>query len=288
MYVAIRSIDTNDHINSLSTDSEHSQSEDGSSNTTEDDEVSELQPEVILNAKKVHIKFLITTVEISKMLVECDTQVFLEACNMLYADHSKMMPLFPSDYITGLNRIEVILKRLAFLWSWHNCSVLRSLLEACNCQSGLTLLDNFESQIDRNQPIELFPIPQLSLKMTPSSSSAYTVLSIRSRHYQNQQVPLQYTMEVAEMLMETFSISQHALQLLAVKLNPVVMYWMIPKNIVSHISKEIQQHTNALRNHDLSEITVYPNVTLFPENNWLFAMSSCDHVHQQVASYVYD
>ena len=251
-----------------------------------DEEVSELASEMILAAKSVHMKFLNMTVQVNKILQQCDSQFFLEACNKLYAyvSQSKAEPLFPSNYITNLDAVEDILKRLSFLWSWHNFSVLRTLLEVCNCQDGLTLLEEFESQIDLNQPIELFPIPHLSSKMAPPSSSAYTVLSIRSKLYQDQQAPLHYTREVATILREAFSISQHALQLLAVQPAPLIMHWMIPGSVMSLISKEIHQHPSALRDSQFLEITAYPNITLFPRGNWSFSL--LNYAHPQVNVYI--
>ena len=251
-----------------------------------DKEVSELTPEMILAAKNVHIKFLNITVQLNKILQNCDSQLFLEACNKLYAyvSDSKSEPLFSSNYIVFLDKIEKILTRLSFLWSWHNCSVLRTLLEVCNCQNGLTLLDEFESQIDSNQPMELFPIPRLSSKMIPSSSSAYTVLSIRSEQYHNQLAPLRYTREVATILLEAFRISQFTLQLLAVQLTPLIMHWMIPKCIVPHINKEMHKYVNLLRSNGLLEITAYPSTTLYVDSTWnlqSFSMLSSDRLQVQ-------
>ena len=230
----------------------------------------ELPSKIIVAAKTIHIKFLYFIIQIKKILQKCDKQVFLEACNKLYAyySQSKVESLLPSDIFSSIDTTEVILNRLSFLWSWHNCSVIRTLLEACNCKDGLTLLDEFESQIDLNQPIELFPIPRLSSKMTPSSSSSYTVLSIRSELYQDQKAPLRYTREIAAILKKTFGISEHALQLLAVELTPLTMYWMIPKSIVTFISREIHKYADILRYTGLLEISAYPSVILFPEVNW--------------------
>ena len=250
----------------------------------EEEEISELHVEVILASKNVHVKFFSTSVLVNKILWECDHQRFLEACSKLYAHgrDAKVEPLFPPNYIIKCDTNEAILKRLSFLWSWHNCSVLRTLLKACDCHDGLTLLDDFEAQIDENQPIELFPIPRLSSKMAPSSSSAYTILSVRSEHYQNQQVPLWYTREVATILVETFGISHYALQLLAVELSPLMSHWMIPKSIVSLIRTETHQHTSALRDNGFIEIIVYPNITLLPESNRRLCSD-----HSQVAKCVY-
>ena len=261
----------------MGTDELKSYSEQISTNEfDEDEEISELNSEMILAAKNVQVKFLNTVVQVNKMLQECDHQIFLEACNKLYACTSDSMvkPLLPSNYITSFDTTETLLKRLSFLWSWHNCSVLRTLLTACNCHDGLTLLDDFEAQIDDNQPLELFPIPRPSPKMAPSSPSAYTILSIRSERYHNQQVPLRYTTEVATILEKTFSISHHALQLLAVELSPMMSHWMVPKSVVILISNEIYQHTNTLRDSGFTEVIAYPNITLLPDcNRWL----SSDH-----------
>ena len=239
----------------------------------------ELPSEIIATTKGIHIKFLSTIFSVNKILKKCDNQVFYEACNKLYAyhSHSKVEPLYPSDFYANVDTIEVILKRLSFLLSWHNCSVIRTLLEACNCQDGLTLLDEFESQIDLNQPIELFPIPRLSLMMNPLSSSAFTILSIKSEHEQCEKVPLRYIKELSIIFGQIFGISEHALQLLAVQLNPLMMYWMIPKSIVSLISRELHQHINALKDGHILEITAYPNIMLYPGYDWSFSLLNCSY-----------
>ena len=265
--VAIQSIPTHKDMDILQSQSKLSQQLD--TIDSGDEQVSKLHSEMILASKSVQLKFLNTIAHVNKILQKYDSRVFLKACNKLYAytNHTKTEPLLPSNYITNLDATEDILKKLSFLWSWHNCSVLRALLEACNCQDGLSLLDEFESQIDLNQPMELFPIPRLSSKMAPSSSSAYTVLSIRSEQYHNHLVPLRYMREVATTLEQMFGISQHALQLLAVQSAPLVMYWMIPKSIVSVINKEIHKYVNVLKFIGFSEITAFPSITLFPESN---------------------
>ena len=240
---------------------------------------------MIIAAKTVLIKFLSIMVQVNRLLQEYDKQIFLEACSNLhaYSSDSHVEPLFPSHYISNITTIQEVLTKLSFLWSWHNCSVLRALLTACNCHDGLTLLDDFEAQIDDNQPIELFPIPRLSSKMAPSSSSAYTILSIRSEHYQNQQAPLKHTREVATILVEVFGISHYALQLLAVQLTPLMMYWMVPKSVISLINKKIHKHMNVLRSVGFSEIAAYPSITLFPERNWSLRSFAMLSDHPQVA-----
>ena len=287
--LAIQSIPTDNDMGKSLLSESGSYQQASTTGFDKDGEISALPSEMILASKRVQLKFLNAIAHVNKILEKCDNRVFLEACNKLYAyvRHSKAEPLFPSDYVTNLDTTENILKRLSFLWSWHNCSVLRALLEACNCQDGLTLLDEFESQIDLNQPMELFPIPRLSSKMAPSSSSTYTVLSIRSEQYHNQLVPLRYMREVATTLEQMFGISQHALQLLAVQPAPLVMYWMIPNTVVALIGKEIYQHTGALRDNGFLEITAYPNIILFPRNSLSFSLLNYDHPQVNVSMIYY-
>ena len=69
-------------------------------------------------------------------------------------------------------------------------------------------------------------------------------------------------------LVDAFDISHYALQLLAVQLAPLVMYWMIPKSAVSFIDKKMHKHMNVLRNSGFSEIAAYSNISVSPESNW--------------------
>ena len=284
--VAIQSISPDNDISNSSQPENESHCQVDTTDSDKDEEVSDLPSEMIVAAKSVQMKFLSTIVQLNKILKNCDSQLFLKACSKLYAYVSdlKAEPLILSKHIVNLHKMEDILNRLSFLWSWHNYSVLKTLLKACNCQEGLTVLDEFESQIDLNLPMELFPIPRLSPKMVPSSSNAYTILSIKTKQYENQQVPLQYITEVTAILGKMFGLTQHALQLLAVQFTPLVMHWIIPNSIVSLINREIHRQTNALECSQFLEITTYPNIILFSRGNWSFSLLNCDH--PQVYYYV--
>ena len=222
-------------------------------------------------AKTVHIRFLNLVSQLKHKLKDHDPQNFLEACYKLPASGSDLItiPLVPFEYLEDLGDADTskIFSRLSFLWTWNNHSVLRALLEACNCQDGIKMLDEFESQIDTNQPLELFPIPPPSAKMAPSLSSAYTVLSIRCEHDQSELVSLQYVNDVAKIMIENFDFSQHALQLLATRATPLMLYWVIPRCIVPLISKGVKEHLDVLKAKGFSEIAIYPNIILFAVDN---------------------
>ena len=157
--------------------------------------------------------------------------------------------------------------RFSFMWTWINHSFLRALLEACGCQDGIIMLDEFESQIDTNQPIELYPIPPPSMKMAPSLSSAYTILSIRSEQYTDDSPPLQYVNEVALIMTEKFGVSSYTFQLLAARNNPVMLYWMILRRIVPIINDGVKKCLNFLKQRKFSEFAIYPNTILYTTDN---------------------
>ena len=232
------------------------------------------QPEVFLAAKRAHIKFLQLVDELKQMLKDCvsDPKCLLTMCNELTASasgHFKTIPLLGADYLQDLDNadIEKIFNRLAFLWTWNNHSILRVLLETCDCQDGIKMLDDFESQIDAKQPMELFPIPPPSMKMAPSLSSSFTVLSIRGEYDRDEPVPLQYINDVATIMTEKFGISSHALQLLAARANPLMLYWMIPKSIIPLISRGVNEHLDFFKEKRFLEIAIYPNTVLFATDN---------------------
>ena len=229
------------------------------------------QPEVLMAAKTVHIRFLNLVTQLKQELKDCDSQKFLEVLNKLSTSAKTVshLALIPSDDVEDFSNVstEEILSRFAFLWTWINHSILRALLEACNCQDGLQMLDGFKSQIDTNQPLELFPIPPPSMKMAPSLSSAFTVLSIRGKYDRDEIVPLQYVNDVAIMMVEKFGISLHALQLLAARANPLMLYWMIPKSVIPLISEGVDEHLGFLKEKGFSEVAVYPNTILFATDN---------------------
>ena len=235
------------------------------------------QPEMFLAAKTVHMRFVNLVAQLKLELKGYDQQKFLDIVDQL--------AFLPSDYLEDLSNAstEEVLDRVAFLWSWNNHSILRAVVGAANCQKGIEMLDKFESQIDATQPMELFPIPRPLMKMAPSSSSAFTVLSIRVEYDKDEPVPLKYVNNVATIINEKFEISSHALQLLAARTNPLMFYWTIPKSIVPLVSKGVNEHSDYLKEKGFSEIALFPNTILYATDhltNGSFALLS---IQQQVS-----
>ena len=281
LYIAIESIPADDVDTMIDEQSSGTSSQPTGSDQDDTVITPVYQPEVFVAAKTIHTGFLELVSQLQQELKKYDPESFLAACNKLSASasHFKAIPLIPSDYLEDLGNSDIkeIFNRLSFLWSWNSHSVLRALLEACNFHDAIKMLDDFESKIDANQPIELFPIPPPSEKMAPSLSSAYTVLSIRYEYDHDELTPLQYVNNVAAVMIEKFGISSHALQLLAARTTPLMLYWMIPKSVVPLISKGVNGHLKFLEENGFSEIGIYPNVILFATkhlNSGLFSLLS--------------
>ena len=250
------------------------------------------QSEVTITSKFIHTNFSHLVSHMKQNLKSFDQNLLLSAFNKLVANtsHRQPIPLFTTSFLKSLDDAgtEENFDKFTFLWSWNDHSILEALLEACNCQDGMKMLDDFKLQIDTNQPMESFPIPPPSMKMAPSSSSSFTVLSIRVEYDEDEQVPLQYVNDVATIVKETFEISSHALLLLAARPNPLMFYWMIPKSIVSLISTGVNKHSDYLTENRFLEIAIYPNTILFATDhltNGSFALLS---IGLQVSTFVHN
>ena len=203
-------------------------------------------------------------------LKDYDPQQFLGACSQLSANVSpEPVPVIPFEYLKDLNDADTedIFNRLTFLWTWNNHSILRALLEACDCQDGVKMLDAFTSEIDSNLSMELYPIPSPSKKMVPSPSSSYTVLFIRRNYDLDGPISLRYINDTAAIMLERFGVSSHALQLLAGLANPLTLYWVILKSIMPLIRIRINKHINFFEENQFTEIIIYPSTVLFSTNN---------------------
>ena len=229
------------------------------------------QPEVFRAAKTVHIRFLNIVAQLKQELKHCDPQTFIETLSKLNASAKTvgLLALLPSDYLEDFSNAssKELTNKFAFLWTWNNHTVLRALVEACNCQDSIKMLNDFDSQIDATQPMELFPIPPPSMKIAPSLSSPFTVLSVRREYDRDEPVTLQYVNDVATIMTDKFGILPHVLQLLAARANPLMLYWMIPKSIIPLISRGVNEHLEFLKEKGFSEIAIYPNTILFATDN---------------------
>ena len=180
----------------------------------------------------------------------------IEQCKSLRASDVHKINLFSEDQIKELTECYNILLKLCPLFTWSNHSVLK-ILAGCSSKA-LKLLDKFESKLDPLQPITSYPIPCLSSNMIPTDTSTYTILAVRCDK-ELYQCTLQYVYDVQLAMIKKCDITQHCLQLLAVRSDPTILYWTIPKCVVDLINTTVPLHSDYLYSREVLEVIVYPD-----------------------------
>ena len=197
-----------------------------------------------------------------------DYESLMKQCNSLMASDDNEIKLFSSDQLMMLNQCNsTTLLRMLCLFTWSNHSTLRFFIKFC--KEAVKLLDRYESNLDPLQPIASYPIPSLSCDMFPSDASTYTIMAVRYK-VELYELSLQHVYEVQTVMIEKCNITQHCLQLLAVKSDPTILYWNIPKCIVCLINTNVPLHSEYLYSRGILEVLVYPDIRLSIGGNICF------------------
>ena len=183
----------------------------------------------------------------------------VQQCESLNASDGHKISLFSPEQLTELSECNNLFMKLSSLFSWSNHSLLKA-LAGCSSEA-VKLLDEFDSKLDSHQPITSYPMPCLSSNMIPTDTSTYTILAVR---YDQElyQCTLQYVYDVQSVMIEKCDITQHCLQLLAVRSDPTILYWTIPKCVVDLINTNVPLHSEYLYSRRILEVLVYPDVML--------------------------
>ena len=230
----------------------------------------------------VYTEFLYLTDKVKVLLQSCDPDVLMEACRNLMASDVHKISLFSDEYVEKLSRyasVESVVWELTSYATWSDHSVLRLL--AGSCEEALKLLDEFDSRLDPILPVASYDVNSCLIPtMLPSENSVYTLLAVKTDET-HIQPSLQFVFTTKSLLMEKCDITQHCFQLLAVKHNPTVIYWMIPKCVVPLIRPKEIMTTEGLLCKGIVEISVYKHLSSsfedkdsMPELQPLFFFSS--------------
>ena len=186
--------------------------------------------------------------------------LLVKRCKGMMASESHHISLFTNEQIKDLrecNNALSVLWKLSICLAWSSHSILRELVSFCS--EALKLLDEFDSKLDHSQPISLCPLPQFCSTMIPDDDRVYTLLAIR---YDKElyDCTLGYVYKMQSMLMKKCGITQHCLQLLAVRSNPTVFYWTIPNCVVDLITSTVRApvHSEYFYSRGILEVLVYP------------------------------
>ena len=200
--------------------------------------------------------------QLEELLKPYDYEMMMGQCRSLMASDHNDIKLFTVDQLKTFsqynNAILLSLRTLCH-FTWSNCSILRSLI--CHCSEAVKLLHRFESNLDPLQPIACYPILNLSSDMIPSDTSTYTILAVRCDK-ELYKCTLQYVYDVQSVMIEKCDITQHCLQLLAVRSDPTILYWTIPKCVVDLINTNVLLQSEYLYSRGILEVLVYPDLLL--------------------------
>jgi len=209
----------------------------------------------------VHIAFLFVFDKLNKLLQSYDVKKLIRQCENTIACEQENSKLFSNDQIDKLSKCNStlsLLRSLSFTWSNH--SILRMLLTELSSEA-LELLDEFNSRVDPLHSISSYPIPCFSSDMIPADTSTHTILAIRC-YQELYESTLQYVFDMQSLMMEKCNITQHCLQLLAVRSDPTILYWTIPKCVVQVVNTNVSLHSEYLYSRGILEVLVYPDLQL--------------------------
>ena len=183
----------------------------------------------------------------------------VELCESLKISDIHSINLFSIDQIQEFKQCDNLFIKLSPLFTWSNHSMLKVLV-GCSSEA-VKLLDEFESSLDPLQSVTSYPIPYLYSNMIPSDTSTYTILAVRCK-VELYEASLQYIYDVQSVMIEKCDITQHCLQLLAVRSDPTIFYWTIPKCVVDLINTNVPLHSEYLYSRGIVEVLVYPDLLL--------------------------
>ena len=231
--------------------------------------------------------------QLGELLQSYDYKMMMEQCRSLMASEHNDIKLFASYQLETLSQYDnAMLLRKLCIFSWSNCSILRTLISCCN--EGIKLLDKFKCSLDPSQLIASYPIPLFSADMIPSDTSTYTILAVRYK-VELYESSLQYVYDVQSVMIEKCDITQHCLQLLAVRNDPTMFYWTIPKCVVDLINTNVPLHSEYLYSRGIMEVMVYPDILLTTGDDVCYGTLAfkCENqllsneVHVYIRTYVY-
>ena len=220
------------------------------------------------NPSLVYIAFLFLIDQVSKLLQCYDVKKLVEQCENIMACEEENIKLFSDDQIKKMSKCcstLSLLRNLNYFFSWSNHSILRMLLVE-SLSEIYKLLDEFDSRLDPLQSIASYPIPYFSSDMIPIDTSTHTLLAITCDQ-ELYECTLQYVYDMQSVMMEKCHITQHCLQLLAVRSDPTIFYWTIPKCVVHLIFKQAPQHSEYLYSKGMLEVLIYIKPVLTTGND---------------------
>ena len=228
---------------------------------------------------------------IVKLLRSCHIEVLIDICEKLMASKLHAINFFSDIQLRRFKKCKnslQLLQRLSLFFTWSNHSFLRLLADWCS--EAVNILDDFDCRVDYLHHIASYPIPHFSVTMIPVDGSTHTILAIRcDQELYNS--TLQYVYDMQSVMVEKCDITQHCVQLLAVRSDPTILYWTIPKCVVDLINTNVTLHIEYLYSRGILEVLVYPDLLLTTGGDAccgsLAFCDNCELVERKVHSHVH-
>ena len=184
----------------------------------------------------VHLQFFDLVDKMIMLLSATDKISFNLAnkCRNLMASDTHNILLFTDQILSKVSNCKsVFLLKILLLpfLSWLDHTVLYEL--ASDNDIVTSLLAQFDSLIDTDQPITAYPIPTLSQLMIPLDDK-FTIVATKC-FYNLESISLKDIVNIKATLIEQWEITKHAIWLIAVCTELNYLYWIVPMCVVSNI-----------------------------------------------------
>ena len=226
-----------------------------------------------------------------QLLSTWPVEMLLDVCENLMASGKSDVKLFSDNQMKKLkncNSSLLLLERLSLFFTWSNHSILRVLAD--HCSEAVNILDDFDCRVDSFELIASYPIPCFSLSMIPFDSSSHTIVAIRCDQ-ELYECSLQYVYDMQSVMMDKCGITQHCLQLLAVRSDPTILYWTIPKCVVCFINDNVPLNSEYLYSRGILEVLVYPDLVFTFDDHFTIGLlafrDDSKLVERKVVTYIH-
>ena len=231
---------------------------------------------IALFTSAVHIMFHNLIDQLVELLQPYKVEL-IQQCTSLKASNVRSINLFSDGQLEKLSECNKLLVKLNPLFTWSNHSILEALV-SCSVEAR-KLLDEFKSKLNPLDLVTSYPVPFLSSNMIPGDTSTYTLLALRC-DLELFNCTLQYIYDVQSVMIEKCDITEHCLQLLAVRSDPTILYWTIPKCVVDLINTNVPLHSEYLYSRGILEVLVYPDRLLTTGDDVCYGSLAFEYVDQ--------
>ena len=223
------------------------------------------------SSSSILLKYLDLFDNLAELMESLNPKTLIDAISHLVAidTYDHCVKQFSAEYVTQLshcsNSVEVMAKLFPYS-NWCDHCVIRELLKVCNCSEGVKLVDEFDSKIDLIQPITDLPIFAPSSLIVPNDTNYYTIMAIKHK-VKWSSVKLYHIGMIKSKFIQICGLTKYSCLFLAItKYNPVVIYWLIPKDLLRSISNAVWDFAASFYSKGILEVAIYPDFAVCTSN----------------------